>query len=484
MPEESLKKKTVKGMFWSSLERFSVQAVQFLVMIVIARLLSPEEYGLIGMLAIFIAVSQSLVNSGFSQALIRKQNRSDKDNCTVFYFNIVVSLVLYLVLFLLAPSVARFYKEPILCDVLRVISIGIIINSLVVVQLAIYTTALDFRTQAKASFSGAVVSGFVGIYLAYSGFGVWALVWQQLVNYSVIAIILWIYSKWFPKLTYSWKSFRELFGFGSKLMLSGLLDTTYNNAYQLVIGKFFSASTLGFYSRAYHFSEFPSSNINNVVQRVTYPVLCSMQDNDSKLREVYRKFLRLSAFIIFPLMCLLAGVAFPFIEVILGEQWRFVSVLLIPICFNMMWYPIHSINLNLLQVKGRSDLFLKLEIIKKCFGCLFLVCSVPFGVIAMCYVGIVQSLVSLVINSYYSGKLIGVGFLMQIRDLSLTLILSLSTFGLVFLFCSMDGDKYLLLFGGAGLGAMFFMLSSWVFRFKEIDYLKDLLLNNKRNYDN
>lgn len=469
---ESLKNRTVKGVLWSSVERFSVQGVQFLVMIVIARLMSPKEYGLIGMLGIFIAVSQSLVNSGFSQALIRKQNKTDIDNCTVFYFNIVVSVVLYIVLFLISPNVALFYEEPVLCDVLRVVGVVVIVNALSVVQRAVYTSELDFKTQAKASFVAVILSGIVGVLLAYAGYGVWALVWQQLVNYSVNTIILWLYAKWFPKLIYSWKSFRELFSFGSKLMLSGLLDTAYNNAYQLVIGKVFTANSLGLYSRAYHFSEFPSSNINNVIQRVTYPVLCTMQDDDEKLRVVYRKFLRLSAFLIFPLMCLLAGIAHPLVTFVLGEQWNYAATLLIPLCFSMMWYPIHSINLNLLQVKGRSDLFLRLEIIKKVVGVLILIASVPYGLLAMCYSSIVSCFFSLIINTYYSGKLISVGFIVQMRDLFAVLFTSLLLFILVYYSSSFVNSVFLKIVIGTIVGVGFYTGVVYVCRFKELSFLK------------
>ncbi|MGP1478001.1 MAG: lipopolysaccharide biosynthesis protein, partial [Phocaeicola sp.] len=222
---DSLKGKTAKGILWSSLERFSVQGVQFLVMIIMARILTPYDYGIIGMLTIFLQISQSLIDSGFSQALIRKQNRTEVDNFTVFYFNIVVSIVLYITLFISAPWIAKFYHTPILIPVMRVICLGIVINSFVVVQRALFTIKIDFKTQAKASLFAAILSGIVGIGMAYKGYGVWSLVAQQLVNYGGIALLLWYFSKWRPKWVYSWKSFKELFSFGSKLMISGLLNT-------------------------------------------------------------------------------------------------------------------------------------------------------------------------------------------------------------------------------------------------------------------
>ena len=336
----SLKQVATKGVLWSSIERFSVQGIQFVIMIIMARLLTPEDYGLVGMLTIFLAVSQSLIDSGFSQALIRKQNRTEVDNSTVFYFNIAVGLALYLLFYISAPWVADFYGLPELSLVMRVVCLGIIFNSLAVVQRALLTVRIDFKTQAKASLIAAVISGMAGIILAYTGFGIWALVCQQLVNLGINTLLLWIFSKWKPMRTYSWKSFRELFSFGSKLLASGLLDTTYNNIYPIVIGKVFSAGDLGHYTRAQQFSVFPSSNITGILQRVTYPVLCSIQNDIDRLRGVYRKFLKLSAYVVFPLMTGLAAVSFPFIRIVLGEKWIFCAVLLQIICFSMMWYPI------------------------------------------------------------------------------------------------------------------------------------------------
>lgn len=472
---ESLQHKTLRGAVWSFAERFTAQGIHFLVMIVIARQLSPKEFGLIGMLAIFLAVSQSLIDSGFSQALIRKQNRSEVDKNTVFFFNIVVSVVLYFVLYLISPWVASFYEEPQLVEVMRVICFVIIINSFAVVQRANYTLAIDFKTQTKAALTAAIVSGVVGICLAYNGYGVWALVLQHLSSSIVNVIVLWIYSNWFPKFMYSWISFRELFGFGSKLMISGLLDTLYRNVYQLVIGKAFSAESLGYYTNAHKFSDFPSSNLTTVLQRVTYPVLCTIQDENERLAQAYRKFLRLSAFIMFPLMCGSAAIAYPLVDFVLGEKWHYAAVLLIPISFQMMWYPIHSINLNLLQVKGRSDLFLRLEIIKKFIGVTVLFVSIPFGLLAMCYTGILSSIVCLGINTYYTGKLIHVGFLMQMKDVSASLLLSLAMFAIVFYTISFLPDDFLKLVFGVIIGCTFFCIGSLSLKMKEVTYIKELI---------
>lgn len=472
---DSLKSKTVKGVVWSSIERFSTQGVQFLIMIIMARLLTPKDYGLIGMLAIFLAVAQSLIDSGFSQALIRKQDRTDVDNSTVFYFNIVVSSALYLILFIAAPFVADFYNQPELTSVMRVVCLGVILNSLAVVQRALLTVRIDFKTQAKASLSAAVISGCIGIVLAYCGFGVWSLVVQQLLNLSVNTLLLWIFSKWRPIAVFSWKSFHELFAFGSKLLASGLLDTLYRNIYPIVIGKLFSASSLGHYTRAQQFSEFPSSNVTGIIQRVTYPILCGIQDETERLETVYRKFLKLSAFIIFPLMIGMSAVARPFIDIVLGTQWGFCGQLLQIICFAMMWYPIHAINLNLLQVKGRSDLFLRLEIIKKILGITVLCITAPFGLVVMCYGQIFNSIVALVINTYYTGKLINVGFIMQMKDLLPTILLSLIMFGAILLVNGfIEANMYRLVIGVL-VGIIVYVSGSYIFKFKELQTLFSLI---------
>lgn len=477
---ESLKNKAVKGTLWSSLERFSVQGIQFIVMIIMARILTPSDYGLVGMLAIFIAVSQSLIDSGFSQALIRKQDRTEIDNSTVFYFNIGVGAVLYALMWICAPLIADFYNEPILIPLTRAICLGFVFNSLTVVQRALLTINLDFKTQAKASLIGVVTSGSVGIWMAYHGFGVWAIVCQQLTNLGLIAVCLWLFSHWKPILAYSWQSFKELFSFGSKLLASGLLDTLYRNIYLIVIGKIFKAADLGYYTRANQFSDFASSNITGIFQRVSYPVLCTIQDDDTRLSDVYRRLLKTSAFIIFPLMVGLAAVAKPFIVSILTEKWLYSATLLVPICLASMWYPVHAINLNLLQVKGRSDLFLKLEIIKKIIGVAFLCISVPFGLYVMCWAGVLTSLISLAINTHYTGMLIHLGFFCQMHDLLPTLLLSLFMGASVYAIVTfIPMHSVVALSVGVIAGIAIYALAARLLRFPEFQELSSIINRKK-----
>lgn len=441
-----------------------------------ARVLTPAEYGIVGMVTIFIAVSQSLIDSGFSQALIRKQDRTQVDNSTVFYFNIAVGIILYFTLFFCAHPIARFYDEPILIPVTRLVAISLPLNSLAVVQRANLTINIDFKTQAKASLAAALATGAVGLSMAYTGWGVWAIVWSQIAGTFVNVLLLWIFARWRPTWNYSWTSFKEMFNFGSKLLASGLIDTIYRNVYLIVIGKIFKASDLGYYTRANQFSNFASSNITGILQRVTYPVLCTIQEDDSHLREVYRKLLRISAFIIFPLMTGMAGVASPLIISILTEKWAYSAVLLVPICLAGMWYPIHAINLNLLQVKGRSDLFLKLEIWKKILGIAILCGTIPLGLYWMCWGSVLSSILALVINTHYTGILANLGFLEQMKDLFPTLILSLlmgvAVWALVTFVRMPSGGA---LAAGFGTGAIFYYLGSKIFRFPEFSEILSLV---------
>lgn len=474
---ESLKAKTIKGTIWSSLERFSAQGIQFIVMIIMARILTPNDYGLVGMLAIFIGISQSLIDSGFSQALIRKQDRSEIDQSTVFFFNVAIAIILYVILYAVAPLIAEFYNEPVLVNLTRVVCLSIVINSLVVVQRAMFTVNIDFKTQAKASVTAAIVSGIAGIYMAYTGYGVWAIVVQQLTNYGCNAILLWVLSSWRPIRAYSWSSFRELFSFGSRLALSGIIDTLYRNLYLLVIGKIFKASDLGYYTRAHQFSDFPSSNITGIIQRVTYPVLCKIQNDDERLTNAYRRLLRFSAFIIFPLMTGLAGVAIPFIDVVLTEKWNFAGILLQIICFQMMWFPIHAINLNLLMVKGQSQIFLRLEIIKKIVAVCVVAVTAPFGLIVMCYGAIVNSLIALAINTHYTGKLLDLGFFKQMRDLLPALSYSISMFVVVLIVVHFIPEKLLALIVGITVGLGYFIAVAFITKSRD---LRELIAIVKR----
>ena len=472
---ESLKQATTKGLFWSSVERFSNQGVQFVFSIILARLLSPSDFGIIAMITIFFAVAQSFVDSGFSNALVRKTDRREEDLSTCFYFNIAVGLAAYIVLFLIAPFVATFYNQPILSPIIRITGLGVVLNSLCVVQQALFTIKIDFKSQAKVTLSATLISGIVGVIFAYRGYGVWALVWQGVASSIVRMGLLWLMSKWYPKTGFSKSSFDYLFGYGSKLLASGLLDTIYNNIYPIVIGKFYTPAQLGNYSRALSFAQLPSSNITSILQRVTFPVLSTIQDDMPRLQTNYRRLLKLSAFIVFPLMMGLAAVTFPLIRIVLTPKWEGCSFYLQIICFALMWYPIHAINLNLLQVKGRSDLFLRLEVIKKIVGVCIMCITIPLGITALCVGMVVSSFIALFINTFYTGKLMDIGYLKQMRDLLPVLINSLLMGGVVFISIQFITNDVLKLIVGGIIGVLFYISSSYIFTRAELAELKILL---------
>ena len=474
---ESLKKEAIKGVVWSTLERFSVAGVNFIFGLILARLLMPADYGAIAMLAIFMAIAQTFIDSGFSNALIRKPDRTETDNATAFYFNIGVGLAAYFLLYLAAPYIARFYETPILTPLTRIMGLNLLLNSLCVVQQALLTARIDFKTQAKISLNAAVVSGLVGIGFAYTGYGVWALVIQSVLTSVIRTILLWILAKWRPKAKFSKQSFRDLFGYGSKLLLSGLLDTTYNNLYTIIIGKRFSAATLGVYSRADQWANFLSVNITGILQRVTFPVLSTIQNEDERLSIDYRKFLRISGFVIFPLMMGLAAVADPLTRFILTDKWADSIPLLRILCFALMLYPIHAINLNLLQVKGRSDLFLRLEIYKKILGVATLCVTIPLGITAMCIGRVFTSWVALAMNTHYTGKLIHLGFFQQLKDYIPTLLNSFFMGAIVYGVTLIVPGSGLQLLAGVIIGASYYILSNYLLNTME---WKELILIIKR----
>lgn len=469
--ESTLKQKTLKGLIWSSIERFSVQGVQFMLGLFLARLLLPQDYGLIAMLAIFLAISQTFIDSGFNLALIQKKNRDELDYSTTFYFNIVVAAVFYAILFFSAPLIAKFYEQPILIPLSRAIGITLIINSFAIVQRTKFTIKIDFKTQTKASLSSVIISGAVGIYLAYTGHGVWALVWQSLIQRAIETVLLWYYSKWLPKHGFSIQRFKKLFSFGSKLLAAGVINTIYRNIYLIIIGKMFSASSLGFFTRAKQINDFPSSNITGVLDRVMFPILSEIQDDNKKLLSAYRKIIVYSALLIFPLMMGLSALAEPLIRLVLTEKWIESVWMLQLLTFAGMWYPIHALNISVLNVKGRSDYMLRLEIIKKVLITIVLIISVPLGIEAMIIGMIITSYIGLFINTYYTKRIINYGFIQQMRDLVKVLLLSFAMGALIYFSTAYISSDLLKLILGLIEGVIFYIGIAWLFNIGEIKSL-------------
>ncbi len=463
---DTLKTKTITGISWSAVERFTTQGVSFFIQLLLARLLMPSDYGIIAMLAIFLQIAQVFIDSGFANALIKKQNCSEEDYSTVFYYNLVISIIIYLLFFSFSPKVARFYDIPELTNVMRFISLVVILNALCIVQRTKLIKAINFKSQTMVSLGSVLLSGGLGLYLAYQGFGVWALCWQTIANGFFQNVFLFFSVKWFPSLSFSKTSFVEMFGFGSKILGASIISVIYSNLYTIVIGKMFHTIELGHFSRAEQFAKFPSSNIGNIITRVVFPVLSRIQDDDEKLCIAYRKIIRCSSFLIFPLMMGLAALATPFVTVILTEKWLGVVILLQILCMSYMWDHLSLLNLNVLYVKGRSDLVFKLEVIKKSIAVVILVVTIPYGLVVMCWGLVMYSLIAFYLNAYYTRKLLALGFLKQLNDVIPYFIASLAMGGCVLLFLHMVDNVYIQLVVGIFIGiAIYFLISIFFLKF-------------------
>ena len=416
--DESLKNKTVKGTIWSGIDNVTQMGVSFIVSIVLARLLSPDDYGLLGIIMIFTSVCNALINSGFTTALIRKPDASEDDYNTSFIVNMGMSIMLYLLIFIFSPCIADFFGRSELTNLNRVISLGMVIGALSLVQQTRLTKRIDFKTQTKITLTASVLSGVLGISMALLGFGVWALVAQALSVQIIRTVMLWIYDKWIPAMRFSTKSFHELFGFGWKMMVSAMLDSLWKELYQVVVGRFYNPATLGQYTRSKQFSQLFSSNLTNVIQRVTYPVLSNIQDDKERMVMAYRKIIKVTMFITAISMFSLGAISEPLLYCLIGPKWHEAATYLLLICIAGSTYPLHALNLNMLQVQGRSDLFLGLEVIKKSIALAPLAIGAFVGIIPMLYANLVTSVISFFLNSHYSGKFLGYSSWMQIKDIT------------------------------------------------------------------
>lgn len=474
MPE-SLKQKTVKGVAWTSLNKVLDLGFGFVIGVILARLLSPSDYGLLAMIAVFSAIAFTFLDSGFGNALIRKPDLNEDDNTTAFFFNLVAGVVLFGVIWFIAPWVSAFYDKPILTPLLRAEGSLLIVASFKIVQNTQLTRALNFKAKMIIRVVSSVSGGVIGIIAAYCGLGVWALVAMHIADALISLVLLWIISPWRPRGKWSKKSFNYLWGYGSKLLASGLLDTVYSNIYPIVIGKFYSAADLGQYSRAKGYADMPSTSLTGVIQQVTFPVLSQIQDDHQRLGNNYRRMLRFSVFIIFPIMIGLAVLAHPLVVSLVTDKWAQCVPYLQIICLASMWYPVHAINLSLLQVKGRSDLFLRLEIIKKILITVVVFICVPFGIIGICCGSVFTSLACLAINTYYTGKLINVGFVRQMMDMTPTLLASLAMGAVVYFAVMPFGSDVVKLAVGIPMGMVVYLAIAKICRMPELQEALDII---------
>ena len=473
--EENLKSKTKVGLYWSFFNQFAGYGMNFIVAIVMARLLSPSDFGITALPAVFMAIASTIQDGGLANALIRKKEVTNKDLSTTFYYSICLGVVLYLTLFLSAPLIADFYHTPILVSLIRVTAIGFLYSPLITPQNILLRRRLDFKTLTKISLVTRVFGATVGIVMAYVGYGVWSLVISNLLAGMFTLLIAWLVVRWLPKYGWSKESFKYLWGYGNKIMFSSIIENLYSNIAPVFIGKYYSPAQLGIYNRAQGYASMPSQNITGAINNVSFPVLSKMQDDTEKLAYNYRRMLRLSAFVIFPIMLMLSALARPLVITMITEKWEHSIIFLQIMCFSMMWYPIHAINLNLLMVKGRSDLFFRLEIIKKITGVSILLITLPMGLVPFCYGGIFSSMVALIINTYYTGKLIHIGYIKQMKDLLPIFSLSMFVWIVIHISNYFISNYIVQLIVGGSVGLIVYLGFAFLFRFDELNDVKYLL---------
>lgn len=479
----SIKNKTISGLKWSFTDNMVHQVVHFVIGLVLARLLSPTEYGIIGMAMVFMAVSETFIDSGLSQALIRKQDCSEADYNTMFYTNIALGVATFSIVFFAAGAISRFYNNPDLYLLTRVMAINLIINSFGMVETAMLTKKVDFKRQTKISLIASVSSGIIGIVLAFIGFGYWSLAIRTLCQNSFRVLLLHYTSCWKPKLRYSIDSFKELFSFGSKLLIAGLIFTVFREIYKLVIGRYFLAKELGYFTRAEQFKNLLAHNIQSTTQRVTYPILASMVGNDKLLKAGYKKLIKIMFYITSTLMLLMIINAREIVLILIGEQWAPSINYLKIICISGILYPLHSLNLNMLNAKGRSDLFLKLEIIKKVLVIPIIIVGIRFGMIVMVWGMVLNSFLSYFIDAYYSARLINYSTIEQLKDIAPTFVHTLIMAGLAFAVGTIaPSHLFLSLFMKTGVALLYLIGAGYLFKIPEFMELKELGIEQFRHH--
>jgi O-antigen/teichoic acid export membrane protein len=470
-----LKHITLRGLFWNAIDKLGVQSWNFIIGLFLARLLIPSDFGLMGMLAIFIAIAQSLVDSGMTSGLIQKKNKTDEDFSTVFVFNLFVSIFIYGILYLSAPLIADFYNQPELTLLTRVVCLSILVNAFSAVPLSKLNIALDFKTQAKVNLAAVISSALVAFYLALNNFGVWSLVGQQLTSATTIALYLGLIRIWKPSLVFSRQSFRALFGFGSKLLAAGLYSQALTHVYNIIIGKSYSASQLGFYTRAREFTDLPAGVIAVVINQVGYPLLTSIQDEKERLVFVFRRLVRLGAYVNFPLMTLLALLAEPFITWALPPAWLPAIPLLQWMVFSRLFYSLSSVNLTILNAIGRSDLMLKVDLSKFPLIMLALVLTIPLGIKAMIIGQVINGFLAYAINTYMPGRLFGFGFWDQMKEIKYIVLATIAMAASVSISLSMVETPLMKLIFGAFTGITSYLLMTFLLKMDEVQDMKEIL---------
>lgn len=475
----SLKKQALSGMFWSSLKQFSSQGIGFVVSVILARLLLPAEFGLIAMLGIFVGIGTALINGGLTISLIRSQNLDDEDYSTVFFFNLIGSVIIYVVVFITAPFISAFYEQDLLTLIVRVYSITFIINAFSAIQTTRLTKNMDFKTQMKVSVPSLIIGSVIGITMAYNGYGVWSLVWSAIIQSFAATVQLWYWSRWMPLWVFNIAKFKYHFHYGVKLMSSGILDIIFTNAYTIIIGKFFAPAQVGFYNRADSLQKLPVGNISFIINSISFPLFSSIQEDNNRLKSVYKRIMQMVIFIVAPTLIFMAVLAEPIFRMLFTDKWLPAVPYFQILCFNGILYPIHSYNLQILNVKGRSDLFLKLEIIKKTLVVLVILITFQFGIYGLLYGGVITSILCFFINTHYSGKFLNYSAMEQTKDLLPIILLSIIIGGIVsvcdsFTINYFSFDIIRLLVGGI-IGSSLFLISAYFLKMNSLFELINII---------
>lgn len=420
----SIKKKSLNGVMWSGVEKVAYEVIQFVVSIVLARLLTPHDYGAIGLMTVFIVFSQLFIDGGLSTALIQKKDRTEEDYNTVFWFNLGMSVLLYAIIFIISPIVANYYEMPELKSLLRILALTLMISPFSSIQVTQLTINVDFKRISIASLPSAIISGIIGIYMAYHGYGAYALVAQQVSMALMRCIILNLFSNYRIRMFFSKESFKDMFSFSFKLVLASSLDRVYSSVYTMVIGKVFSPSVLGLYSRGTHFAKLPANILGDIFNRVTLPVMSSVQEKPNSLSNVFRKYIQVSSFVIFGVIVCLLLLSKPLVRILLTDKWIDAVPIIQILCLAYLTNHISTINRNLLYTKKRSDLALKLEVIKKTIAFMIFIASIPFGIIVVCWGQVVYNIIAILLNSFYTKRLIGITLVQQLTDFGKFLIIA------------------------------------------------------------
>lgn len=465
----------IKNFVWRFAERCGAQLVTFIVSIVLARILAPEDYGKIALVTVFTAIMQVFVDSGLGTALIQKKDADDLDFSSVFYFNFAICLILYMIMFLLAPVIANFYRDESLVPIIRVISLTIVISGVKGIQQSYVSRNMLFKRFFFATLGGTVFSAVVGIWMAYAGAGVWAIVVQQLSNTTIDTLILWVTVKWRPRKEFSWGRLKKLLSFGWKMLASSLLDTVYNNLRNLIIGRMYSSTELAYYNQGDKLPNVIVNNINTSIDSVLLPTMANAQDDCTRIKEMTRRAIKMSTYAMAPLMMGLAFCAEPIIQLVLTDKWLPCVPYLRIFCITYMFYPIHTANLNAIKAMGRSDMFLKLEIAKKVVGIFLLISTMNFGVMIMAYSLLVGSVLNQIINSWPNRKLLHYGYGEQIKDILPSILLAVGMGICVYFVRFIHSPTIIILLIQICLGAIIYIGLSALLRFEEFTYIINLI---------